>query len=155
VSTVGDAINITGYFTKYKFLYRQPLYEIGRRVGYHPGRMSAGAIIATLDRLPTIDEFETAGYSQVGAHRYHGPENVDLVRLRGLAVSSWALQGGDGLVKLIPAVPHSGTMTDDDQYPPGSGIPQWKLLFGVSIPGTIIAVMDDMTDVFGVFENRD
>lgn len=35
--------------------------------------------------------------------------------------------GSDRLIKVIPMIGHSPNMSDDYQYPPGSGIPQWKV----------------------------
>jgi hypothetical protein len=35
--------------------------------------------------------------------------------------------GTNRLVKVLPNTPHSELMNYDEQYPPGHGVPQWKL----------------------------
>jgi hypothetical protein len=35
--------------------------------------------------------------------------------------------GVNRLVKVMPNTPHAEHMENDEQYPPGLGVPQWKL----------------------------
>jgi hypothetical protein len=44
----------------------------------------------------------------------------------------WAETGPERLVKVKAITPHNNNIHLDDQYPPGQGIPQWKLLAGIS-----------------------
>lgn len=132
--TIGDVVSRAGFVTRQINLQGQSLREIEVRLGYHAGRLSKGAYFLVALELPQNSGFDLAGYSQVAAHhtneRYgnlNDPSNASLDRMKNIASSGWGLTGKDRLVKIVPVVGHDDTMTDDDQYPVGSGIPQWKL----------------------------
>ena len=143
---IGDKIEIRGFVTQYKYLGGRTLFQMESLLGFQSGRLSNGATIATLDRLPTLDEFETAGYSQVAAHRHVMPRDLDPVGLRKMAMQAWTLNGPDRLVKVMAAKAHDPKRSDDIQYPPGQGIPQWKLTR--PIPGRVAAVLARGADIF-------
>ena len=67
---------------------------------------------------------------------------MDLPSLRRPSSSSHPLRGGcltgvERLVKVLATVRHDNSMDPDIQYPPGQGVPQWKVT--VQIPGTVIS----------------
>ena len=137
---VGEKLLVRGFVTQYKYLVGRPLPLIECLLGFQPGRMAGGAAFLTLDRLPLQDDFETAGYSQVAAHRHSPPADLDPGGLRRLAMSAWSPSGPDRLIKVIPAIGHNSNLNDDIQYPPGQGVPQWRLI--APIPATIAAILN-------------
>jgi hypothetical protein len=80
------------------------------------------------------------------SHRFAMPPNLDLDKLKAIASSRWSLSGGDRLVKVYPAVGHNPTMAADDQYPPGAGVPQWRLIRPCA--GTVVAEVQTMTGLY-------
>src|SRR5579883_1982374 len=138
---IGEKISVTGFVTQYKFIAGRVLGEIGRSLGYDRGRFMRGATFATLDRLPTLDEFNPRGYSQVADHRYFAPSGVDPAVLGRMAVANWSLFGPNRLIKVFPALPHDEDKDSDFQYPPGLGVPQWRIKRDRPIPATVVAVL--------------
>jgi hypothetical protein len=131
-------VNLSGYFTSLNYLQGKTLAEIERLVGYDAGRLKQGAWFATPITLPGINDFDLAGYSQVADHRakaqygdMNKPANKSeqdaFIIKKKNAMSQWSLIGAQRLVKVIPMTGHSYQMSDDYQYPPGAGIPQWKV----------------------------
>ena len=143
---VHEKLTVTGFITKYGYLGGRTLGQIERLLGFHPGRLARGAVFARLDRLPTINEVETAGYSQVAGHRHRPPADLDLRGLRRLAMSEWSMSGPGRLIKVLPETRHDPAIPNDVQYPPGLGIPQWKLIAPVS--ATVVAMLQRSTDFF-------
>jgi len=143
---VGQNIAVRGFVTKQKYLAGRSLLELESLLGFHAGRLATGATIAALDRFPQAREFETRGYSQVADHRHATPPGLDMAVIKRLAMAAWAPGGPDRLVRVIAVTKHNADMEDDDQYPPGKGVPQWKLV--ESIPATVIAVLGGHGDVF-------
>ena len=143
---VGDRVEVSGFVTQAKYLLGRSLSHIESLLGFQAGRLANGANFATLERLPTIDEFETAGYSQVAAHRHVMPTGLDPRGLRKMAMSVWALNGPDRLVKVMAITRHDPRIADDVQYPPGQGVPQWKLIR--PIPARVASVLLRGADIF-------
>lgn len=145
---VGEKITVRGFITQYKFIAGRTLDEIGRSIGYDRGRFLRGATFAILDRLPTVDEFDLRGYSQIADHRHVAPSGVDPAVLRRMAVANWSLFGVNRLVKVFPTIPHDDARDTDSQYPPGLGVPQWRIKKDRPIPATVVAVLNLPGDVF-------
>lgn len=125
-----EIIQVKGCITQEKYIKGKSPRELERLLGFHKGRLDAGAVIAVLIQLPVPNQFELLGYSQVAEHRF----NEDAIK--GLSVStlkelvvreSFTLVGPKRLVKIIPLMNHDRLMSSDLQYPPGLGVPQWKL----------------------------
>jgi hypothetical protein len=55
------------------------------------------------------------------------------------------------LVKVKAITPHNNNIQNDEQYPPGQGIPQWKLISG--IPARVVAEIYDYPS--GIFRSFD
>jgi hypothetical protein len=136
--TVGYPLQVSGYVTQDKFLVGRPLTTLEHYLGFHGGRLGGGATFVRLDRLPLESEFELAAYSMTAQHRHSTPGGLDIAKLKQIAIGQWRLSGGDRLIKVLPGIAHNPAMTDDAQYPPGTGVPQWRIV-GVRIPGTIVA----------------
>lgn len=134
---IGQQLNVSGCVTKDKFIRGRTIEEIERLIGFHRGRLSSGLTVVRLNRLPAINEFELAAYSNVATHRHQQPTDLDISKIKQLAIASWSLTGVERLVKVLAAIRHDTGMDPDVQYPPGRGIPQWKLT--VQVPGTVIA----------------
>ena len=138
-SEVSNTVALRGFFTTQLHLQGQTLREIELRLGFDSGRLSLGAWFATPLQLPKPEDFEFAGYSQVASHRtakeYGSLNNplseagkqAHLNRKRSL-INQWQIYGSNRLIKVIPMIGHSLNMSDDYQYPQGSGIPQWKII---------------------------
>jgi hypothetical protein len=134
---VGQLLSVSGCVTKDKCIRGKTIEEIERLVGFHRGRLSSGLTVVKLNRLPSLNEFELAAYSNVATHHHQQPTGLDIDKIKKLAVESWSLTGVERLVKVLAAVRHDNRLDPDFQYPPGQGIPQWKVT--VQILGTVIA----------------
>ena len=127
---------LTGFVTQAKYLKGRDLRYIEQLLGYETGRLKHGAWFCECQQLPTLDQFELAGYSQVAGHRFDAAfdtanyhKDKEALRTRKLlAMSAWQPTGGDSLVKVIPVTPHDRNRSDEEQYPPGLGIPQWRII---------------------------
>jgi hypothetical protein len=129
---------MTGFFTKAVFLRRQSTAELERRLGYAPGRLAQGWWLLFLERMPTPDDFEYMGYSYMSGGVTQGhlrpgataeqelkSAKFDVFGMkRRTILQIFRLSGSDRLAKVIPIAAESGPMA----YPPGSGVPQWKLV---------------------------
>ena len=132
-------INVTGFITQEKYILGCTLSEIERILGFHPGRLKAGVSIYALLRLPEENEYQLAGYSQVAGHHTEEQYGKDLQTrhdmkqlTKRLRQDVWTTTGTDRLIKVRPVTMNNSNMKDDDQYPPGKGVPQWKLTSPVS-----------------------
>ncbi|WEX10867.1 hypothetical protein [Chelativorans sp. AA-79] len=134
---VNDPITISGYVTKEKYVCGRTLAELERLLGFAAGRFSKGVTVAKPRMLPGVNDFETAGYSQVAEHRHRPPSGLDYGVLRRLARESWALSGPESLIKFLPNIPHAD-LDPDVQYPPGKGVPQWRIA-KPGVPGFVVA----------------
>ena len=137
---VGDIVQMTGFFTKALFLRAQSAGELERRLGYAEGRMKAGWRLLFLERSPLPDDFEFMGYSQMSggmplghlapvggltAEQSLRVQGYDLPALKRKIIRDvFCVSGADRLAKAIPL----DAATGPAPYPPGSGIPQWKLV---------------------------
>lgn len=130
-------MDVRGYVTQDKFLRGRTLSTLEKYLGFAEGRLRLGATFVKLTRLPTEGEFELAGYSMTAQHRHVTPGGLDVRKLKTNAMARWTLSGLDRLIKVIPAIAHDPGMSPDDQYPPGDGVPQWRLLS--AIPGIVVA----------------
>lgn len=134
---LGSLITSDGFVTKWNNLAPASLAELEERIGYAKGRLARGAFLGKLLVLPTVTEFEIYGYSLTAAHREEQKRRkegdaywrgLDRMKLKHIALESFALSGPTMLVKLFPSIGHDSSVPDDLQYPRGSGIPQWKLI---------------------------
>ncbi|MBI1181989.1 MAG: hypothetical protein GC201_15700 [Alphaproteobacteria bacterium] len=105
-----------GYVTQIKFVTGASPAEMERRLGFgvskYTGRtiLFGGAIVYRLLRLPTAEEFDFRGYSQLpDGYSTSDQEYADVEE------------------------------ENRKMYPPGSGVPQWELCKGVGIPCKEIA----------------
>ena len=137
---VGRSIYKAGFFTKALYLRNQPSREVENRLGYRAGRLDEGWWLCFLQVMPRGDQFEVRGYSQMSGGVAQGhlksppdPRNAeqtlkadrfDLVKIKaGLIANTFKLSGPERLAKVIPARGEFGK----DDYPQGTGIPQWTL----------------------------
>ena len=139
-SELTNTVYLRGFFTTKLWLLGYTLREIEQRMGFDSGRLSLGAWFATPLQLPSPDDFEFAGYSQVAGHhtreqfgdKLNSPGNKTEKQAYAIqkrnVINSWQLYGTSQLIKVIPMIGHSLDMSDDYQYPPGTGIPQWKFI---------------------------
>jgi hypothetical protein len=141
---VGDKTFVSGYVTKDKFILGRTLQEIEKILGFQSGRLQQGIFVLALDRLPQENEFQLAAYSTIAEHHFVLPTDLNIDKIKSNAAASWSLTGPDRLVKVRAVTPHDPNLDLDEQYPPGQGAPQWKLL--ARIPATCIAVVNGYPD---------
>lgn len=162
--TVGGNANLGGYFTKALYLRNQPSREVENRLGYRAGRLDEGWHLCFLLQMPKSDDFEVRGYSQMsdGVAQGHlasppDPRNAeqkldadgfDLAKIKAnLIANTFRLSGPERLAKVIPA---RGGFGEND-YPPGSGIPQWTLRKGVRLQFMVAAFVGPGEEYLGFY----
>ena len=139
---INQSIQVSGCITQEKYIKGKTLLEIERILGFHNGRLNTGIIVAALLQIPSNDQFDLLGYTQVAEHRFNSNslKALDVIKLKDLVRKDvFTLNGINRLVKVIPQTGHQMSMSDDDQYPPGQGVPQWKLKD--KIPARVIAIV--------------
>lgn len=124
---------VTGFITQEKFILGKSLPELELLLGFHSGRLKEGAKIYVLTQLPQPNQFELRGYSQVAGHQWEKkfPQgtNLDENKIKEFLIKNvFTTIGNNRLVKIKAISNHIISFSDDDQYPPGLGIPQWKLI---------------------------
>ncbi|MCC3158606.1 hypothetical protein LJ737_15255 [Hymenobacter sp. 15J16-1T3B] len=141
---LNQTISVSGCITQEKFIKGRTLSELERLLGFHAGRLEKGIIVAALLQLPDIDQFELLGYTQVAEHNFsaNALNGLDINKLKAMVRQNvFTTVGNDRLVKIKPNTPHSEYMSNDEQYPPGSGVPQWKLIS--KMDAEVIAIVDE------------
>lgn len=139
---INEMIEVRGCVTQERYLKGRSLPELERLLGFAKGRLDKGIVVATLIQLPTISQFELLGYTQVAEHKFKGidPKKLDVNKLKQMVISeAFTLVGNKRLVKVIANTPHNAKIDNDTQYPPGQGIPQWKLTS--LIPARVAAIV--------------
>ena len=125
-----EYINVWGCITQEKYIMGRPAAEIESILGFNSGRLRNGFVVAALEQLPNIDQFELLGYTQVAEHRRNmeATKGLDINKLKNMVrKETFTVSGINRLVKILPNIPHQLHMSNDEQYPPGTGVPQWKL----------------------------
>ncbi len=141
--SINNYISVTGFITQEIYLKNKSLRDIERLLGFQWGRLNEGLIVAALVQIPEDSQYELAGYSQVAGHKFNDGslKKLDERKLKEiLRKEVFALSGNKRLVKVIPNSPHKSSISADLQYPPGLGIPQWKLTRPVT--AKVIAIIE-------------
>jgi hypothetical protein len=123
-------IKIEGCITQEHYIKYRSLRELELILGFREGRLDAGAAVVALLKVPKIDEFAFLGYTQVAEHRFNkaAAERLDVKKLKEMLLKDrFTNMGPKRLVKVIANTKKNPKLTDDENYPPGWGIPQWKL----------------------------
>lgn len=127
---LNEFISVRGCITQDKYLKGKSLAELENILGFHKDRLKAGVVIAALMQIPAKNQFELLGYTQVAGHKINDASfrGLDVDKLKEMVVrDTFTTVGVNRLVKVLPDTPHSEFMDNDEQYPPGWGVPQWKL----------------------------
>ena len=133
-------LTVRGCITQEKYIKGRTLPELENILGFHAGRLAQGATVAALLQVPTKSQFNLLGYTQVAEHRISKEafNGLDTDKLKDLLLrETFTTVGANRLVKVIAKTGHSKEMSDDEQYPPGWGVPQWKLT--AEMPAQVIA----------------
>lgn len=104
--------------------------ELESILGFHKDRLKAGVVIAALMQSPATNQFELLAYTQVAGHKINDDsfKSLDVNKLKEMVrKETFTTVGVNRLVKVMPNTPHAEHMENDEQYPPGLGVPQWKL----------------------------
>lgn len=143
----GTLHQTTGFCTHAFLLRGKSLNDLEDLLGYRRGRLAGGATVLFLEKLPTPDDIQLAGYTYFsdGAVQGHklSPVDRDPYRMESLLRSElgWSdaqlrahkqkmigtkivIAGHERLAKLAPATGHS----PGEEYPPGKGIFQVKVV---------------------------
>jgi hypothetical protein len=67
-ASLGRVIPVRGCVVSAKFVLGRPLDLAERILGLIPGELSQGAVLLRLNRLPQVNEFDLAGYTNVAAY---------------------------------------------------------------------------------------
>lgn len=140
---VHEIIQVKGCITQEIYIKGKTLSELERILGFQKGRLEKGMVVAALIQLPTIHQFELLGYSQVAEHKFGkaATNGLDVNKLKEMVVKdTFTLVGLKRLVKVMANAPHNDHLNNDIQYPPGQGVPQWKLTGRVS--ARVIAIVE-------------
>lgn len=132
---INDIMLVRGCITQEHYIKGRSLGELERILGFEKGRLENGIIVAALIQLPTAHQFEFLGYSQVAEHKHKeiDPKKLDIGKLKQIVLNdTFTLSGHKRLVKVIANKPHDKSRDNDEQYPPGLGVPQWKLTANIS-----------------------
>jgi len=133
-------LTVRGCITQEKYIKGRTLSELESILGFHKGRLAKGATIAALLQVPTKGQFNLLGYTQVAEHKINqeAVKGLDSDKLKDLLLrETFTTVGVNRLVKVIAKTGHSKDMSEDEQYPPGWGVPQWKL--SALMPAQVIA----------------
>ena len=145
---LGSDPKLTGNVTRLNSVGAKPSQLLERDLGYGPGRLSQGYFIAILREKLRPEAIEFAGYSLRSGGRYglpladpaadadrervhdrmvarDGKAHVDK-QLAAFAALPENLIGEKRIVKVLPVIRHLGA-NPADEYPMGSGVPQWDL----------------------------
>ena len=136
-------ITVCGCITQEKYIKGRTLSELESILGFHAGRLAKGATVAALLQVPGKSGFNLLGYTQVAEHKFNQEalKGLNTDKLKDLLLQEFfTTVGTNRLVKVIATTEHAKDMNDDDQYPPGWGIPQWKLTS--PLPAQVIAVVN-------------
>ena len=125
-----EIIQIKGCITQEHYIKGRSFAELERILGFQTGRLDKGIVVAALTQLPAAHQFELLGYSQVAEHK-HSPDatkGLDVKKLKEIVLKeAFTLFGYKRLVKVMANQSHNDQLNNDTQYPPGQGVPQWKL----------------------------
>jgi hypothetical protein len=144
---LGNMVTADGCITRLRSVINQPSDEIERRIGYSAGRLDGGWWLLLLMDSVQAGEFEFFGYSNSSGGRSGHPQEGDgretvEASLRGMLTPSgfrkkqeeiaagMASSGPDRIAKILPRSGEDPTIPASEawrHYPPGSGIPQWRL----------------------------
>src|SRR5687768_15816416 len=122
--TLHQIIKVSGCITEERYIKGKTLSEMERILGFQKGRLEKGVVVAVLMELPSADQFDLLGYSQVAAHKFgsEATKNLDVNKLKEMVIKDkFTLVGHRRLVKVIPNTPHNDQLNNDLQYPPGDG----------------------------------
>jgi hypothetical protein len=139
---LNEMIEVRGCITQERYIKGRSLPELERLLGFEKGRLDKGIVVAALIQLPNINQFELLGYTQVAEHKFKGidPKKLDVAKLKEMVMKeAFTLVGYKRLVKVIANTPHNAKVDNDTQYPPGQGIPQWKLTS--PLPARVAAIV--------------
>lgn len=135
---------VNGCITQEHYIKGRSLSDLEQILGFERGRLQAGIVVAALIQVPNINQFQLLGYSQVAEHKFKGNDKgLDINKLKEMVMKDvFTTIGHKRLVKVIANKPHNAGKDNDVQYPPGQGVPQWKLttplparITGVVLPG--------------------
>src|SRR3954453_7526097 len=138
---INDIVLRKGFITQDKFLLGQTLIDLEKRLGYKPGRFLKGIWVGVCLNLPEQSLLDLKGYSQVAGHKQMKLDGLEVDQLKKIALSTMRTSGPDRIVKVFPEISHDTNLTDDEQYPPGLGIPQWNV--NTPLPFRIISFISD------------
>jgi len=133
-------LTVHGCITQEKYIKGRTLSELESILGFHAGRLAQGATVAALLQVPSKSQFNLLGYTQVAEHKINQQtfKGLDTDKLKDLLLGeTFTTVGVNRLVKVLAKTNHSKEMNDDEQYPPGWGVPQWKLT--AEMPAQVIA----------------
>ena len=134
-----------GCMTRLKFVINQPTRELERRIGYGAGRLDGGWWLLLLMESVQASDYEFFGHTHFSGGRIGHPAGgasrpsveQDLRgrlspegfnRQKQAVAAGMVLSGSDRIAKVVPRDGKDPARNDAENFPVGSGVPQWNLL---------------------------
>lgn len=139
---INEIIQVKGCITQERYIKGKTLPELEHLLGFQKGRLDTGIVVAALIQLPSLQQFELLGYSQVAEHKFSNDatKGLDVIKLKEMVLrDTFTTSGSKRLIKVMANTPHNDHLQNDIQYPPGLGVPQWKLTS--RMPARIITIV--------------
>jgi hypothetical protein len=134
---------VSGFIVPKEFISGCTLKTIEGILGYKSGRFKQGAAFAQLYSLPREDELEYYGDTRVPGHRFEENRNKNISR-NDLSKSTYSFfQSNTKLIKVITLANENPLLSEDENWPSGSGAMQFKLKKGIRKPAIIIDVIEN------------
>jgi hypothetical protein len=145
---LGKPASADGCITRLHFVINQPTDEIERRIGYSRGRLDGGWWLLLLTEPVQAGDFEFFGYSNSSGgrsgHPMGGPARqaiqdslhqqlggAGFLRKEKEIAAAMTISGPERIAKILPRSGEDPAIPANEawrHYPPGSGIPQWRLV---------------------------
>ena len=146
---VGNIEKLTGNVTTLNWIGARSPADIERSLGYAPGRLRDGYVIALLVDSLSVSDFEFDGTTLRSGGRLGKPlssEKADMLRprvhdtllsergksgyedLQKAALKNAKVAGEERIAKVVPMTRHDPKLAPNVQYPMGAGGLQWKIV---------------------------
>jgi hypothetical protein len=121
--------NVKGFIVPLEFIAGLSLADLERALGLATGRLDRGAAFALLNDIPFEHELQYFGDTRAPEHRFEEWRNKRIERKEIDNAGYAYLQAArPKLIKVIALKSHDPMLTNDQNWPPGFGAMQYKLL---------------------------
>lgn len=147
----GFYLRVGGFVVPKEFIVGSSLESLEKILGYKKGRLKIGAAFAQLYSIPHQHELEYYGDTSAAQHRFEERRNKEISQ-NELSNSAFSyLQPNTKLIKVIPLQSENPLLSEDENWPSGTGAMQFKIRKGIVKPAVIINVVENYPS--GIFVN--